>query len=79
VRRTQYEYMSSALPSNSDIARHSRYFAFGPTGDIRVEEVDVALVETRSCRDFAIGQHSCPLRNPVTTAIEKFELSELAP
>src|SRR5258708_20277337 len=31
VRRTQYEYMSSALPSNSDIARRSRHFAFVPT------------------------------------------------
>jgi hypothetical protein len=30
MRRTQYEYMSSALPSNSDIARRSRHFAFVP-------------------------------------------------
>jgi hypothetical protein len=31
LRRTQYEHIFSALPSNSDIARHSRPFAFGPT------------------------------------------------
>src|SRR5882672_11839603 len=34
LRRTQYEYMSSALPSNSDIARRSRHFAFVPDSDI---------------------------------------------
>jgi hypothetical protein len=33
VRRTQYEYMSSALPSNSDITRRSRHFAFVPIPD----------------------------------------------
>ena len=30
VRRTPHEYMSSALPSNSDIGRRSRHFAFVP-------------------------------------------------
>ena len=30
VRRTRYQYMSSALHLNSDIARRSRYFAFVP-------------------------------------------------
>ena len=35
VRRTQCEYLSSALHLNSDIARCSRYFAFVPIGDIR--------------------------------------------
>jgi hypothetical protein len=31
VRRTQYEYMSSDLRSNSDIAQRRRHFAFVPT------------------------------------------------
>src|SRR6266478_3911969 len=30
LRNTQHEQMSSALPSNSDIARCSRHFAFVP-------------------------------------------------
>jgi len=30
LRRTQYEYMFSALPPSSDIARRSRHFAFVP-------------------------------------------------
>ena len=34
LRRTQCEHMFSALPSNSDIARCSRHFAFVPTPDI---------------------------------------------
>jgi len=33
VRRTRYEYMSSALPSNSDITRRSRHFTFVPDSD----------------------------------------------
>jgi hypothetical protein len=28
------EYMPSALHPNPDIARHSRYFAFGPDGEV---------------------------------------------
>src|SRR2546430_8156313 len=34
VKRNQYEYTSSALPLNSDIARRSRHFALVPTTDI---------------------------------------------
>jgi hypothetical protein len=34
VRRTQYEHLSSALPSNSDIARCGRHFAFVPRDDV---------------------------------------------
>jgi hypothetical protein len=33
LRRTQYEHLSSALPSKSDIARSSRHFAFEPISD----------------------------------------------
>src|ERR1700694_2866463 len=34
LRRTQYEHMFSALPSNSDIARCSRHVSKVPRGDI---------------------------------------------
>src|SRR5882724_3418461 len=34
LRRTQYEHMFSALPSNSDIARRCRRVSKLPTGDI---------------------------------------------
>jgi hypothetical protein len=44
VRRTQYEYMSSALPLNSDIARRSRHFAFGPDADFAPRDWNVNLI-----------------------------------
>src|SRR6266436_274454 len=34
LRRTQYEHMFSALPSNSDIARRSRHVSKGPTAEV---------------------------------------------
>src|ERR1700676_4021993 len=33
LRRTRYEHMFSALPSNSDIARHSRHVSNVPSTD----------------------------------------------
>src|SRR6267378_8395753 len=33
LRRTQYEHMFSALPSNSDIARRSRHVSFVPMNE----------------------------------------------
>src|ERR1700687_5770031 len=40
LRRTQYEHMLSALPSNSDIARRNRHVSNVPKADI--EAVDYA-------------------------------------
>jgi hypothetical protein len=49
VGRTQYEYMSSALPSNSDIAPRSRHFAFLPNP----EEFRVSKSRPRCAQEHA--------------------------
>jgi hypothetical protein len=53
LRRTQYEHMFSALPSNSDIARRSRHVSKVPTRDvpqkvIAIEATVLALMRTES-------------------------------
>src|SRR6266436_5352113 len=57
VRRTQYEYMSSALPSNSDIARRRRHFAFMPFPEVARISID-HLVGTQQERRRN-GQAEC--------------------
>ena len=79
VRRTHYEYRSSALPSNSDNARRRRHFAFVPIREVAVSSIgeilrglvwreSTAQDIARSPFNFALEHHrmtTCYLRYEV--------------
>src|SRR5882724_548238 len=58
LRRTQYEHMLSALPSNSDIARRSRHFAFVPIAEV----ADLQPTSRGTTSSMAQGKAQSPQR-----------------
>ncbi len=64
LRRTQYEHMFSALPSNSDIARCNRHFAFVPQPDISLPRMLMELTIPVARCDVSIAHRRFGRCNP---------------
>src|SRR3982074_2669194 len=66
LRRTQYEHMFSALPSNSDIARRSRHVSNVPIGDIETNSAFAKIAVSQLLESCLLqaqyGKRYCALR-----------------
>jgi hypothetical protein len=62
LRRTQYEHMFSALPSNSDIARRSRHVSNVPTTEVASHSFDNSVREGEKGRRYIQAKRSCRLQ-----------------